>query len=133
MPPPVARRLDLTGAVLVLVGLGQVGPGLLALLAPGTFYDVIGPYPPENAHFVKDLGSWQIALGLAALTAVARPAWRRPMLAILALQYALHTVSHLVDVDAAEPEAFGPVTLALQALGAAVLAALFVRERERAR
>ena len=124
-----AGRLDLTGAVLVLVGLGQVLPGLLAFLAPGAFYDLLGPYPPENAHFVKDLGSWQVGLGLAALTAARLPAWRRPMLAILAVQYALHTVSHAIDLDVADPRAAGTFGLVTQLAGAVVLTALLVKER----
>ena len=126
-----AGRLDLTGAVLVAVGLGQVLPGLLAFLAPGAFYELLGPYPPENAHFVKDLGSWQIALGLAALAAAAKPAWRRTMLAILALQYVLHTISHVIDADVAEPRAAGTFALVSQLLGAVVLTALLVKERRR--
>jgi threonine dehydrogenase-like Zn-dependent dehydrogenase len=126
-----AGRREAVDAALLVVGVAQLVPGALALLAPGAFYDLIGPYPPENPHFVKDLGSWQIALGAAALYAVRRPAWRAPMLAVLALQYALHAVSHLIDVDASDPAWNGPVVLATQALGAAVLAALFVRERKR--
>ena len=123
--------LDAVDVVLAVVAAAQILPGLLALVAPGTFYAQVGPYPPENDHFVRDLGSWQVALGAAALHAVRRPAWRTPMLAILALQYALHAISHLVDVDASDPSWNGPVALATQVLAAVVLAGLLVRERRR--
>jgi hypothetical protein len=65
------RRLDAADLMLLSVGVAQLLPGLLAFLAPGAFYDAIGPYPPENDHYIKDVGTWQIALGVAALGAVA--------------------------------------------------------------
>jgi hypothetical protein len=128
---PRAGRADLVDVVLVVVALTQVLPGVLAMLAPGIFYEQIGPYPPENGHFIKDLGSWQIALGVAALIAVRRPAWRLPMLGVLALQYGLHAISHLIDVDESDPSWQGPVALGIQVLGFMVLAGLFLRERGR--
>ena len=121
----------MTAAVLLLVGLSQVLPGVLAFVAPGTFFEVVGPYPPQNAHFVKDLGSWQVGLGLIALLAARRQAWQAPVLAVLALQYALHTVSHVIDVDVADPRSAGVFALVTQALGAVVLTALAVREARR--
>jgi hypothetical protein len=124
-----ARATDLTGVVLAVVAATQVLPGLLAILAPAAFYDLVAPFPPENAHVVRDVGSWQIALGVAAAVAVVRRSWRVPMLAILALQYALHTVSHLIDVDRSDPAIVGPVELALLAAGTLILVALLLRER----
>ena len=133
-PARAARRdagIDLVGAVLVVAGLAQILPGILAFVAPGGFYDALAGYPPENDHFIRDLGSWQIALGAAALFAARRPAWRTPMLAILALQYALHTVSHVVDVGDTDPAWQGPFALVVQLAGVAVLGGLFLRERAR--
>ena len=123
------RRLDVVDVVLLVVAATQIVPGLLAFAAPGVFYDEIGPFPPENEHFIRDLGSWQIALGAAALVAVRRPAWRLPMLGLLALQYGLHAISHLVDLDASERDGQAAATLALQVGACAVLTALCVRER----
>ena len=132
VPQPQARsRLDLVDAVLLTVAAGQVLAGLLAFLTPRVFYDQVGPFPPENAHFVKDLGSWQVPLGLAALAAVRRPAWRVPMLGILAVHFAMHLVSHVVDVDRSEPAWQGPFAVGHQAVAFVVLAALFAREARR--
>lgn len=132
---PAARarpdRLDVVDVTLLLVAVPQLLLGALAFVAPGVFFDQIGPYPPENAHYVKDVGSWQVGLGAAALYAVRRPSWRAPMLGILALQFALHAISHLIDVDASDPSWNGPFVLATQALGVVVLGGLFVRERGR--
>jgi hypothetical protein len=97
----------------------------------GVFYDLIASYPPDNAHFLKDIGSWQFALGAAALYAARRPAWRVPMLGILAIQYTLHTISHLIDLDVADPAWQGTFALVTQGIGAVVLVALFLRERAR--
>lgn len=118
-------------AVLVVAGLVQLLTGLLAFLAPGAFYDLFAGYPPENHHFITDLGSWQIALGAAALYAATRADWQVPMLGILALQYALHAVSHVVDLGDSDPAWHGPFALVTQLVGLAILGGLFVRERAR--
>jgi hypothetical protein len=123
------RALDLTGLVLGVTGLTQLVPGLLAFFAPGAFYDAVAPYPPQNDHVLRDVGSWQVALGLAALLAVRRPSWRVPVLGLLTLQFAMHAVSHLVDVGDADPAWVGPVELVLLASGAVLLGGLFLKER----
>lgn len=121
-------RTDLVAVVLLLIAASQLLPGILALVAPGAFYDAFAAFPPANSHFIRDLGSWQVALGLVALLAWRRPALRGPVLAILAIQYGLHLVSHVIDVDASDPEWHGPFGVAAEALGAVVLTALAVRE-----
>jgi hypothetical protein len=118
----------MTRVVLLIVAPGQLLPGLLAFFAPSAFYDLIASYEPENDHFVRDLGSWQIGLGLLALLAANRPAIHVPALAVLAVQFTLHTVSHVIDVGAAEAAWQGPFALATQALGAVVLTALLIKE-----
>lgn len=128
-PAPRAQAVDLTQVALYAIAAVQILPGLLALVAPGAFYDLLGPYPPQNDHFIKDLGSWQIALGAAALIGARQPDWRVPMLAILTLQYGLHTVSHAIDVNGTDPAWNGPASLALEALITLVLLALLVKER----
>jgi hypothetical protein len=126
---PRARTTDAAGVVLLVVAAAQLLPGILAVVAPGAFYDQIASYPPENSHFIRDLGSWQIALGLLALAAFRRPALRVPVLLVLAVQYVLHAVSHVIDVDSTDPAWQGPTALVLQLLGAIVLVALAVREQ----
>jgi hypothetical protein len=132
-PTTRAQTRDVTGGLLLFVAAAQILPGLLAFLAPGGFYDTLAPYPPENDHVLRDVGSWQIALGLAALVAVRRHSWRVPMLAILTVQYGLHAVSHLIDVGNSDPSWNGPVELALLVGATLIVGAFFVRERSRAR
>jgi hypothetical protein len=119
---------DLVGVVLLVAAAAQLLPGIVAAVAPGAFYDAIASYPPENDHFIRDLGSWQIALGALALLAARRPGLRAPVLLVLALQYALHAISHIVDVGDTDPAWQGPAALVLQLLGAAVLTVLAFRE-----
>ena len=118
-------------AVLLVVGVSQLAVGVLAFVAPGAFYDLLAGYPPENHHFLMDIGSWNVALGAIALYGAGRPDWHVPLLGFLALQYVLHTIAHIVDVGDADPEWQGVFALVTQGFGAAVLIALFVKERAR--
>ena len=127
--PEHAAHTDVTGAVLVVVGLTLLLPGLLAFFAPGAFDVAIAGYPPENGHFLRDIGTMQIALGMAALLAWRLRGLRVAVLAVLAVQFALHAVSHVIDVDESEPAWQGPFALVALLLGAAVLVALLVKEQ----
>jgi hypothetical protein len=86
----------------------QVLIGALLWLTPGFFYDEIGPYGVRNDHYMGDVATWYLALGAAALVAVRRTAWRVPVLVVAFLQYALHSVNHLIDVSEADPGWLGP-------------------------
>lgn len=125
---PATGRIDATGVVLLIVAASQLLPGILALVAPAAFYDAFAAFPPENSHFIRDVGSWQVALGILALVAWRRPAFRTPVLGVLAVQYALHLLSHVIDVNASDPAWHGPFGLVAEGLGAVVLTALFVKE-----
>jgi predicted anti-sigma-YlaC factor YlaD len=120
-------------AVLLIAGVSQLLIGAWAFAAPGSFYDLAATYPPENDHFLKDIGSWNVALGLAAVIAARTPSWRAGMLAVLAIQYGLHAASHAIDLDQAESRSAGIVTLVIQIVAAGLLAALFARERSGSR
>ena len=130
-PARASARADVVTIVLVVAGVQQLATGVLALLAPGTFYDVLAAYPPQNDHFLMDLGSWMIALGAIALYGARRAEWRAPLLGLLGLQYALHTIPHVLHVDDAEEAWQGWFALISLALAAALLLGLFLRERAR--
>ena len=129
--PPARTRADVVTVVLFVVGVQQLATGVLAFVAPGTFYDVLAGFPPQNDHFVMDLGSWMIALGAIALYGARRESWRAPLLGLLALQYGLHTVPHVLHVDDAQETWQGWFALVALAAGALLLAGLFLRERAR--
>ena len=107
--------------LLVVFGGVQLALGLLMAAAPGTFFEEIGPYPPQNDHYIRDVATFYLALGAVSLIAAKRPSWRVPVLCFALIQYLLHAVNHLVDVGDAETEALGPVNLVSIALTAALL------------
>jgi hypothetical protein len=108
----------------------QLLTGALLWLAPGFFHDEIGPFGPRNDHYMGDLATWYLALGVVVLAAVRRPQWRVPVLALAVLQNALHAFNHLLDVGEADPEWLGPATLLSLV---ALTAVLVLMHREAAR
>ena len=55
------------------------------------------------------------------------------MLVILAVQFSLHAVNHLVDISAARPELVGPIDFVLVTLGAMLAVLLAVRAKREQR
>jgi hypothetical protein len=98
--------------ILIAFALGQLLLGLLLWLAPGFFFDEIGPYPPRNDHYMADLATFYLALGAVALVAVRRPSWRVPVLAFALVHYTLHSLNHLIDIGEADPSWLGPANFA---------------------
>lgn len=110
------------GALLLIFGASQLALGLLMAVGPGTFFEQVGPYPPRNDHYIRDLSTFYLALGAVAVLAWRRPSWRTPVLALALAQYGLHAVNHVIDVGGADPEHLGPLNFASLVLTAALLA-----------
>ncbi len=72
-------------------------------LAPHAFYEAIGPFGAYNAHYIRDVASFEAALGVALLVAVRHRDWRVPVLALATVQFALHSLNHLLDIGNAHP------------------------------
>jgi hypothetical protein len=88
-----------------------------------SFFEHVGRYGVENTHYVGDVGSFTLALGIALLLAAGRPTWRGPLLYVTAIWYALHGVNHLFDIDQNEISDFrGALDTVLLAIGAVLLA-----------
>ena len=79
---------------------------------------------------MADLATWYLALGAAALIAVRRASWRVPVLALALIQYALHSLNHLIDIGESDPSWLGPANFASLVL-TTVLLAWMLRQRER--
>jgi hypothetical protein len=71
--------------------------GLALLLAPAWFFATIGPYAPFNRHYMGDLGSFLLPLGLGLLWAAFNPARHRALLAVAAGGNILHALNHIYD------------------------------------
>ena len=115
--------------LLIVFAVGQLVLGLLLWLAPGFFFDEIGPYPPRNDHYMADLATFYLALGAVALVAVRRTSWRVPVLALALIQYALHSLNHLIDIGESDPSWLGPANFASLLLTALLLGWMLRREK----
>jgi hypothetical protein len=105
---PVLDESRIRQALLLLAGI-QLLLGAFLALAPSTFEDAIAPYGSgADDHFLRDIATFYLAVGAALLLAVRRPSWRVPVLFGVAIQYALHTVNHLIDIANTDPGWLGP-------------------------
>jgi hypothetical protein len=94
---------------LFLLAAVQLFLGAFLVVAPGTFVDKLANYGSgADDHFLRDVGTFYLAMGTGLLLAVRRPSWRVPVLFLVTLQYALHTANHLVDIGDADPGWLGP-------------------------
>ena len=116
---------------MAVFGVYLLGIALFAVVAPGTFFDELGQFGPRNDHYIHDVAAFQGAVGLLMLLAVRRPAWAVPALLVASFQFALHTVSHLVDIGDADPEWVGVVELLGLTLATAVLLWLLTQANRR--
>ncbi|HEX4838069.1 MAG TPA: hypothetical protein VFV03_06050 [Solirubrobacteraceae bacterium] len=92
----------------VTVGIGafaayHLALALLMAAAPHTFYAQIGPFGARNDHYIRDVATYNAALGVALLVALRHSSWRVPVLALTTLQFVLHSINHLVDINATHP------------------------------
>jgi hypothetical protein len=108
-------------ALLIAFAVAQLVIGLLLWLTPGFFFDEIAPYGVRNDHYMGDVATWYLASGVAVLAAVPRPAWRVPLLFLVAVQYALHSLNHLLDVGETDPGWLGPANFVALALATLLL------------
>src|SRR5215216_3549283 len=127
------RHHPLMRPLLIVFAAGQLVLGLLLWLTPGFFYDEIGPYGLRNDHYMADVATFYLALGAVALVAVPRERWRVPVLAFAVIQYALHSLNHLIDIGESEPSWLGPANLASLVLTTVLLGWMLSREREAVR
>ncbi len=113
--------------LLTVFALGQLVLGILLWVTPGFFYDEIGPFGARNDHYMGDVATFYLALGAVALVAVRRTSWRVPVLALALVQYALHSLNHLIDIGESDPGWVGPADFASLTL-TAVLVAWMLRQ-----
>ena len=116
-----------------LLGAVQALTGLVMLADPGFFYEEIASFAPQNDHFIRDIGTYNVAIGFGLLWSVRAPSWRLPLLAMGLVQYVLHAVNHLADIDATVESAHGPANFAAVAIGAGFVALLIYAEASRRR
>jgi hypothetical protein len=93
----------------------------LMIFAPHVFFTDIGPFGVQNDHYLRDTATFNIAFGVALAIAYRHVRWRTPILCCVALQFALHALNHLLDIDAAHPRWLGPADFISLTLATAAL------------
>lgn len=117
--PHAKRAHKALPRVVAALGIYHFVLGAVMVVVPRTFFDEIAAFGTYNAHFIRDLATFYVALGAVMLIAARRQSWRRPVLTFAVLQYTFHVVNHTFDVNESEPGWIGPLTLiALAAVGA---------------
>jgi hypothetical protein len=94
----------------------------LMIFAPHTFFTDIGPFGVQNNHYLRDTASFELAFGIALTLAYRRVSWRTPVLGCVMLQFALHSLNHLLDIGAAHPYWLGPFDVTTLSLATLALA-----------
>jgi len=122
-------RADLLTGGLILLGASQLALAIFMAVLPGTFHSSIGPFGSTNDHYLRDLATYNAALGVGALIAVRSASWRIPVLAMTVIQFALHSINHLADIDKADPSWIGYFDFFALALATVQLAWLLALAR----
>ena len=112
--------------IIAAAGASQLAFGIWMAVAPANFFRVLGGFGAQNVHYVRDVSTIYLALGVVLLLAAGHHAWRRPVLLVVALQYAAHAVNHLADIGAGDPQWIGPFDFGLIAASAMLFLYLFV-------
>ena len=94
-------------SVLIVLALYHLVLGAFMFFAPGPFQDSLADFPPRNDHFVKDVATFYIALGIVLYIAMRRRSWRVPILMFATLEYGIHALNHLIDVGDAASDGLG--------------------------
>jgi len=121
------------GALLVGIAafaLLELALAVFMAAAPHAFYTAVGPFGPFNDHYERDVASFEGAIAIMLLISLRRPGWRVPALAVTTIQFALHSVNHLIDIDRAHPVWLGYFDF-LSLAAATVMLAWLWREASR--
>lgn len=112
--------------VAIIGGIGFLLFGLWALAGPRSFFDTLADFEPYNAHFLHDIGAFQIGLGLVLLLASFPDRLDGLAAALLGAGggAVAHVISHLMDTDlggnpATDIPTFTVLALVLLAAGVA--------------
>ena len=124
------RSAPVLRLTLLALAATQMAIGLWQAIDPGSFYDALANFGPRSDHALRDTATFYLAAGIALYVAANRPAWRVPVLTLVGLQYAFHTVNHLIDVGDSDPSWVGWFDFASLA-GAGLLIAWALREAAR--
>jgi hypothetical protein len=125
----VKSRIHLAQTVCLLCGAYYALAGGLLFFAPRVFFEHVFPVGSFNQHYMTDLGSFLLPLGIALILASRRPGQFAGIIAVAAAASMLHSISHLREGFHSVRDGVANFSLALVALG---LFALLLRKGEKA-
>lgn len=98
-PQRVRRNSRLLGTRLTLAVLGtsHLVIGVLFFFAPAWSFETLAHFAPYNAHFLSDIGAFNLPLGLGLLLASSDPQRHRALIGLAAVGDLAHAISHLRD------------------------------------
>jgi hypothetical protein len=96
-------RASVVEAGLVVFAAYHLGLAAWMAISPHSFFKAVGGFGTLNAHYIRDTATFEAALGVGLAIAVTRPSWRVPVLAVVAVQFGLHSINHLLDIGNAHP------------------------------
>jgi hypothetical protein len=117
-------RADVLTAGIALLALYSLGLAIVMVAAPHAFFSGIGPFGPRNDHYIRDNATFSAAIGVGLVISLRHRSWRVPMLAVTTVQFALHSINHLIDIGKAHPAWTGYFDFASLALATLLLAGL---------
>ncbi len=109
---------------LFLLAAMQLVLGAWMAISPTNFYESIATFGTDNDHLIRDLSTYNIAMGLALLVSAAKTSWRVPILFLVTIQYFLHLLNHILDINDADSIFLGLFTFFVLAALTILLAAL---------
>jgi len=132
-----ADRADALTAGLAVLAAYHLVLAIFMAAAPHAFFTAVGPFGVSNVHYIRDMATFNAAIGIGFAVAVRHGGWRVPMLTVALIQFALHSVNHLIDIANAHPAWTGYFDFFALALSTALIAwllrtALAGRAREQA-
>jgi hypothetical protein len=103
LEPHKARRsssgLPGTRLTLAVLGTSHLIVSVLFFFAPAWSFEALAHFAPFNAHFIADIGAFNLPLGLGLLLASSDPQRHRTLIGLAAVGNLAHAVSHLRDWD----------------------------------
>ena len=116
-PASLGERAIVPG--LVILAVSQLVLAVWMVADPGSFFTHVGAFGARNDHYLRDVATFEAALGIVAVVAIRRPSWRAPVLGFAFAQFTLHAINHIADAGDAHASTSGWGDAIELAIGAA--------------
>jgi len=84
-------------AIVLISGIFYTLVGIALLFAPTWFFENIGTFPPFNRHYMGDLGSFTLPMGIGLIFASTNPAGHLSIIYVALVGSLIHTINHIYE------------------------------------